>query len=186
MKIPFSYIITFISLIYGLAIAHGLSCIAEYIQQYKKLKHYWIWWTWAILLLIISINFWWSLYTLWSPKENLSLIQFTFIAVESYLFYLLFRIFFDYYSELEVKDLKIQYYKYHGSFFIIFAIKYFLMFYVTLMIVSKQSLYELFMMAPPILPILLIILALTKKHIIHGIITVLMLLFYFINLVSIG
>ena len=186
MKIPFPYIITFISLIYGLAIAHGLACIAEYIQQYNKLKNYWLWWVWAILLLAISINFWYSLYTLWSPKESLSAMQFTFIAFESFLFYLLFRIFFDHYSELEVKDLKKQYYKNHVSFFSIVAIIFFLMFYVTLMIVHNHSLYETMMLAPPILIIFSVVLAITKKRRIHEVITVLIFLMNLINTIMIS
>ncbi len=186
MKIPFTYIITFISLIYGLAIAHGLSCIADYLQQYKKLKHYWLWWVWAILLLLLSINFWYSLYTLWSPKENLGAIQFTFIALESFLFFLLFRIFFDYYNELEIKDLKIQYYKNHVKFFIILTIKFFLMFNITMMIVYNHSLYETLMLAPLILLILPITLAITKKHRIHEVITVLIFLMNLINTIMIG
>ena len=186
MKVPFSYIITFISLIYGLAIAHGLSCIGEYLHQYKKLKHYWLWWVWAILLLIISINFWWSLYTLWFPKESLTIMQFTFIALESFLFYLLFKIFFYNYNELGVKDLKKQYYKNHISFFSIMTIKFFLMFNVTLMMVYGHSLYETLILAPPLLIILPIILAFTKKPRIHEVITVLIFLMNLMNTVLIS
>ena len=51
MEISFTHISTFLSLIYGLALAHALSCIAEFIQNYKEIKHYWVWWTWAIYLL---------------------------------------------------------------------------------------------------------------------------------------
>ena len=56
MEISFSYIITFISLIYGLALAHSLSCIAEYIQHWKQIKHYWVWWFWAIFLILLFIT----------------------------------------------------------------------------------------------------------------------------------
>ena len=50
MEISFSYIATFISLVYGLALAHALSCIAEYIQHFKEIKHYCVWWIWALFL----------------------------------------------------------------------------------------------------------------------------------------
>ena len=112
--------------------------------------------------------------------------QFTFIAFESFLFYLLFRIFFDHYSELEVKDLKKQYYKNHVSFFSIVAIIFFLMFYVTLMIVHNHSLYETMMMAPPILLIFPVVLAITKKRRIHEVITVLIFLMNLINMIMIS
>ena len=70
MEISFSYVITFISLIYGLAIAHALSCSAEYIQRWKEIKQYWVWWFWAIWLLMLSVGFWISFYTFYSKIET--------------------------------------------------------------------------------------------------------------------
>jgi hypothetical protein len=38
MEISFNYVATFVSLIYGLSIAHALTCIAEYLQNYKQIN----------------------------------------------------------------------------------------------------------------------------------------------------
>ena len=54
----------------GLAIAHALSCIAEYIQRWKEIKHYWVWWFWAIWLLMLSVGFWISIYAFYSKIET--------------------------------------------------------------------------------------------------------------------
>ena len=92
MEISFSYIITFISLIYGLALAHSLSCIAEYIQHWKQIKHYWVWWFWAMYLLLLSVGFWWSIYAIWSQTEVWEITDFVFLTAQSSLFYLTFYI----------------------------------------------------------------------------------------------
>ena len=83
MEISFSYIITFISLIYGLALAHSLSCIAEYIQHWKQIKHYWVWWFWAIFLILLSVGFWISIYAFYSKIEKWVVADFFFLTFQS-------------------------------------------------------------------------------------------------------
>jgi len=127
MEISFSYISTFISLVYGLALAHALSCIAEYIQHYKEIKHYWVWWIWSIFLLMLSIGFWWSIYVFWSKMVIWEISYFAYITLQSCLFYLMFYIYFDHFHELKEKDLEIHFYKYKTPFFVLLSFQFLLM-----------------------------------------------------------
>lgn len=98
MIIPFSYIITFVSLIYGLALTHALSCIAELIQNRNKIQNYWLWWIWAVWFILLSIGFWMSVYAYWHDCEKWSMLKFSFVTIQACLFY------FCYYSFFNRKD----------------------------------------------------------------------------------
>ena len=142
MQLPLSIIITFISLIYGLALAHALSCIAEHIQHREKVKQYWVWWLWAIVLLLLSIGFWTSIYMTWKDVE-IPMKGFVAIVLQSSLFYLTIYMFFNHINEMEKKDLEYEYYKYKKLFFLILLIQYSILFIVFDLIKHNLSLYDI-------------------------------------------
>ena len=127
MELPISIIITFISLIYGLALAHALSCIAEYIQYKDKIKQYWVWWLWAVMLLLLSIGFWVSIYMTWKDVI-IPMRGFLSIFVQSSLFYLTIYLFFNHINEMEKKDLEYIYYKYKKIMFLLVLVQYSIIF----------------------------------------------------------
>jgi hypothetical protein len=129
MEVSFLYIATFISLIYGLALAHALSCISEYVQNWSKIKHYWVWWIWAMFLLLLSVGFWWSIYAFWNKTELWKFANFAFLTLQSSLFYLTYYIFFNHFNELEDKNLESEYYRYKKIFFILLPLQFILMFF---------------------------------------------------------
>ena len=94
MILPLDIIITFSSLIYGLALAHSLSCIAQYIQNKNEIKQYWVWWVWAIIILLLSIGFWVSTYISWKDA-NIPMKGFVAIVTQSSIFYLSCYLFFN-------------------------------------------------------------------------------------------
>ena len=127
MELPISIIITFISLIYGLALAHALSCIAEYIQYKDKIKQYWVWWLWAIMLLLLSIGFWVSIYMTWKDVM-IPMRGFVSIVFQSSIFYLTIYLFFNHIIEMEKKDLEYIYYKYKKIMFLLLLAQYSIIF----------------------------------------------------------
>ncbi len=127
MNIPISIILTFISLIYGLALAHALSCIAEYIQYKKSLKQYWLWWVWATVIMFLSIGFWVSIYVSWS-EVGIPMRGFVLIVIQSFLFYLTIFIFFNHIREMKIKDLKYIFFKYKKYVFLLLFFQYLIIF----------------------------------------------------------
>jgi len=95
MDISFGYIITFISLIYGLALTHALSCVVQLIQNINKIKNYWLWWIWAIWFFLIALGFWMSVYAYWHDCVEWSMMKFGFVTLQACLFYLCFYLFFN-------------------------------------------------------------------------------------------
>ena len=185
MEISFSYIITFISLIYGLALAHSLSCIAEYIQHWNKIKHYWVWWFWAIFLILLSVGFWISIYALYSKTDNWIVSHFFFLTLQSALFYLTYYIFFNHYDDLENSNLQLEYYKYKRVFFILLSIQFILMFFGHNLLATDKSITTILMQNFPILiySICLIVLAFINNQIVHKVFAIFF-LFMFITVIA--
>ena len=185
MEISFSYIITFISLIYGLALAHSLSCIAEYLQHWKQIKHYWVWWFWAIFLILLSVGFWISIYAFYSKIEKWIVADFFFLTFQSALFYLTYYIFFNRYSELENNNLELEYFKYKKIFFLLLTIQFVLMFFGHNLLATDKSITTILMQNFPILiySICLIVLAFINNKIVHKVFAIFF-LFMFITVIA--
>ena len=178
MEIDFSYIATFLSLFFGLAIMNALGSISSYIQNFKKLKNYWLWWLWAICLIVLSCALWWNLFDTWAEIKVWERYYFPFLAFYSGLLYLVFDIFFDNFKDLDNKDLKFQYNKNKKPFFLLitllFLLKNLAEYFVQVQIINKES-------SESFVPILFqssmfIILAFSDNKYIH---TVLSLIFVF-------
>ena len=185
MEISFSYIITFISLIYGLALAHSLSCIAEYIQHWKQIKHYWVWWFWAIFLILLSVGFWISIYALYSKTDNWIVSHFFFLTFQSALFYLTYYIFFNHYSELENSNLELEYYKYKKVFFLLLSLQFILMFIGHPILATDKSIRIILMQFFPIhiQSICLIILAFINNKTTHKVFAVFFISLFVVQLI---
>tara|TARA_B100000959_G_scaffold213504_1_gene224642 strand:- start:164 stop:727 length:564 start_codon:yes stop_codon:yes gene_type:complete len=168
MILDFTYIATFISLIYGLALAHGLSCIAELLQNYKKIKNYWVWWIWAAFLLLLSNGFWVSIYNIWHELEQWKMAYVVFITFEGCLFYLCYYIFFNHINEIEKKDLEYDYYKNKRFFFLILSISIFCMLNLSEVIINEYTFIEKLKSQPPIVALTLIPLAFSENKKLHA------------------
>ena len=184
MEVSFSYIATFISLIYGLALAHALTCIAEYIQNWSKIKHYWVWWVWAIFLLLLSVAFWWTIYGFWNKVEFWTINDFAFLTLQSSLFYLTFYVFFNHYKELETKDLEFEYYKYNKIFFILLPLQFILLFFGSDYLANEATFRHMFNRHIVIVvqPFVMLILALVSNRIVHAFFAILFLFLFFLQL----
>tara|TARA_Y100000590_G_scaffold407899_1_gene498590 strand:- start:1625 stop:2191 length:567 start_codon:yes stop_codon:yes gene_type:complete len=186
MEISFSYVITFISLIYGLALAHGLSCIAEYIQRWKEIKQYWVWWFWAIWLLMLSVGFWISIYSFYSKIDTWNVIYVFFLTLQASLFYLNYYIFFNHYDEMENGDLEIEFYKYKKPYYFLVIIQLNLMFFGTNLLTTDKMFLEIFKMNIPIVAysIILTYLAFSNNKKIHKFFAFIFLALFIIQIIS--
>ena len=180
MEISFSYIITFISLIYGLALAHSLSCIAGYIQHWKEIKQYWVWWFWALFLICLSVGFWISIYSFYSDVERWNISHIFILTFQSSLFYLTYYIFFNHFNELENRDLELEFYKYKRSYFILLSIQFILMFFVNNILITDKTFGIIFKQNILIFiySILLLFLAYTNKKLVHKIFAIFFVLLF--------
>ena len=179
MEIDFSFIATFLSLFFGLAIMNALGCISSYIQNFKKLENYWLWWIWAFQLMVICCALWFNLFDTWADIKVWKRYYFPFLAFYSAILYLVFDIFFDNFKDLDNKDLKLQYYKNKKSFFLLmtllFSLKQLGEYFVQSHIIRDES-------SQAIIPILFtssmfIILAYTNNKYIQGVLSLIFLFF---------
>ena len=185
MEISFSYVITFISLIYGLAIAHALSCIAEYIQRWKEIKQYWVWWFWAIWLLMLSVGFWISIYTFYSKIVIWNVSYVFFLTLQASLFYLNYYIFFNHYNQMENGDLEVEFYKYKKPYYFLIIIQLNLMFFGTNLLTTDKMFLEIFKMNVPIVAysIILIYLAYSNNKKIHKLFAIVFLSLFILQII---
>jgi len=130
MNISFDFIFLFVSLIYGLALTHALSCIAELIQHKGKYKNALIWWIWAVWFFLLSQGFWVSIYAYWHDCTNWSLFKFSFVSLQASLYYFCFYLFFNRRNEIE-DDLEKSFNKNKRIVFILIGVLFFSMFIVS-------------------------------------------------------
>ncbi len=130
MDISFGYIITFVSLVYGLALTHALSCIAELIQNRSKLQNYWLWWIWAAWFLLLALGFWVSVYSYWHDCVEWSLLKFAFVTLQACLFYFCFYLFFNRAGEIN-NNLVEGFNKNKRLVFILIGLLFFMMFFMS-------------------------------------------------------
>jgi len=140
MEISFGYIITFISLIYGLALTHALSCVAELIQNRNKLQNFWLWWIWAVWFLLLALGFWVSVYSYWHDYEVWSLMKFGFVTIQACLFYFCFYLFFNRQHEIN-NNLEEGFNNNKRLVFVLVGLLFFLMFVISPILSSSEKDY---------------------------------------------
>ena len=138
MEISFGYIITFVSLIYGLALTHALSCVAELIQNRNKIKNYWLWWLWAVWFILLAVGFWISIYAYWHDCVEWSMMKFSFVTLQACLFYFCCYSFFNRTDEIN-NDLKEGFDTNKRIVFIFIGLLFFLMFVVSPVIAGTSK-----------------------------------------------
>ncbi len=184
MNISFDYIIVFVSLIYGLAIAHALSCISELIQHKGQYKNSLIWWIWAIWFLLLSQGFWVSIYSYWHDCVDWSLLKFSFVSRQASLFYFCFYLFFNRTDEIK-KDLEQSFNKNKRIVFLLIGLLFLSMFMISPLIskTSKDFVSEV-KLSGLILPVLFWIFAFIQNKMANFVFAVFMLVQFVAQIVS--
>ena len=184
MEISFGYIITFISLIYGLALTHALSCVARLIQNISEIKNYWLWWVWAAWFFLLALGFWVSVYSLWHDCVDWSLLKFSFVTIQACLFYLCFYLFFNTQEEIN-NNLEEGFNNNKRHVFILVGILFILMFVMGPIIANSEQNYGADMDFSKIfLPIIFIVFAFIKNKIANYIFAFFMLSQFVLQIIS--
>ena len=184
MNISFDYIILFVSLIYGLALTHALSCIAELIQHKGKYKNSWIWWIWTVWFFLLSQGFWVSVYSLWHDCVNWTLFKFSFISLQASLFYFSFYLFFNKRHEIE-NDLEASFNKNKRIVFILIGVLFLLMFVVSPVLSQKsKDFIPQVRLSGLIVPVLFWVFAFIKNKIANYIFAIFMLVQFVAQILS--
>ena len=176
MQFDFNYLATFLSLFYGLAIMHALTCISSYIQNYKKITNYLTWWIWAIYLLIGSCAMWMGQFERWNDITPWKDYYTLYLTIHSSLIYISFSIYFDSFDLLDRTSLEYQYYKNKKPFFIFFGMALFMKVFAQIVILDSTFFYEKFAIIQCIVFISLAFISSKKVHLVLAIMSLLLLL----------
>ena len=184
MNIPFDYIILFVSLIYGLALTHALSCIAELIQNKNQWENYWLWWIWAIWFLLLSQGFWVSIYAYWHDCTSWSLFQFSFVTLQACLFYFCYYLFFNKHKEIG-GDLEQSFNHNKRIVFLLVGLLFFLMFIISpILSETQKDFISQVKLSGLIAPVLFWSFAFIKNRIANYVFALFMLLQFLIQILS--
>ena len=121
MKIDFSHIVTFISLIFGFSLMHAITVLTTYIQNSNKIKFNLIWIIWAINTIVVLVATWWRIFRRWSTIEIWYPYYFFYLVLLSFLLAIIFFIRFDKFDELDKGNLEKQFFESKKPFFIGFS-----------------------------------------------------------------
>lgn len=112
----FSYLSVLISLILGLAITQVLKGFRGLMQSRARLKSYWPAVLWAILIVVIAVQSWWSMYGL-RHYANWTFLAFSAVLAQTIVLYLLAALVLpDAFGDAAV-DLREHYYGHRIWFF---------------------------------------------------------------------
>jgi hypothetical protein len=117
----FSYLSVLISLILGLAITQVLQGLRGLMQARTRLRTYWPTVLWAVLIIVISVQSWWSMFGL-REHMNWTFLEFSVVLAQTTVLYLLAALVLpDFVGEASV-DLREHYYGHRRWFFSLLAI----------------------------------------------------------------
>ena len=113
-----SYLATFVSLIYGLAVANVLAHLASLIKRGRNADWYWVHTVWSIYLMLMMASFWWILQN-WAVIPHISYLNYlSMLLIPSLLFIASDLLFPDRRAEGLV-DLKTHFFAIKKPFFIL-------------------------------------------------------------------
>src|SRR5689334_1432965 len=117
----FSYLSVLISLILGLAITQVLKGFRGLMQARTRLRNYWPAVIWAVLIVVISVQSWWSMFGL-RYHTDWTFFEFSAVLMQTIILYLLAALVLpDVFGDSDV-DLRQHYYGHRRWFFALLAI----------------------------------------------------------------
>ena len=105
----FSYLVIYIALILGMAVAQIIHGLATIVRARDRVKWYWLHTAWGIGILFYTAVYWWVLIA-WRHAETFGLFVYLFLLVGPCLFNILATLFFPQVADQAVVDLRKYYY----------------------------------------------------------------------------
>jgi len=120
---PFSYLSVLISIILGLAITQILKGVRGMVLARARVVPYWPSFVFAALLLVISVQSWWSIFNMRNiPADAWTFSMFALVLVQMIMWYLLAGLVLpDFFGESPV-DLRVHYFAHRKIFFGLFIV----------------------------------------------------------------
>jgi hypothetical protein len=84
----FGYLAVILSIILGLSVTQLLQGLSQVINARERVRIYWPAITWALLLLLIDVQAWWSMFG-YRNRHAWTFLQFAILLLETILLYLL-------------------------------------------------------------------------------------------------
>lgn len=121
---PFGYLIVFISLVLALGVTRLLTGVGQLLQatrRHEGVRLYWVHLSWAATVLLMIVNYWWTVFQLRHQEEWL-FFQFLALLLAPILFYLQAVVLFPEADRLEGGfDYRSHFYDQHRAFFLFMA-----------------------------------------------------------------
>jgi hypothetical protein len=114
---PFEYVTVLISIVLGLGLTQIVTGIADLVQQWDRVKVYWVHLLWIIIVFFLMVQEWWSTYEL-RQFESLRLPTFFFVLLYPIDLFILARIIFPVVQPDADYDLKSFYYANYRRIFL--------------------------------------------------------------------
>ncbi|HEY2138451.1 MAG TPA: hypothetical protein VGH00_00120 [Chthoniobacterales bacterium] len=112
----FGYLAVILSIILGLSVTQLLQGLSNLINARERVRIYWPAIGWALLLLVIDIQAWWSMFG-YRARHSWTFIQFGILLLETILLYLLAALALPSTVGDEIVDLRANYFRHSRWFF---------------------------------------------------------------------
>ena len=112
----FGYLAVILSIILGLSVTQLLQGLSNVINARDRVRIYWPAIGWALLLLVIDIQAWWSMFG-YRGRHTWTFLQFAILLLETILLYLLAALALPNAFSAEIVDLRVNYFRHARWFF---------------------------------------------------------------------
>jgi hypothetical protein len=112
----FGYLAVILSIILGLSVTQLLQGLSNVINARDRVRIYWPAIGWALLLLVIDIQAWWSMFG-YRGRHTWTFLQFAILLLETILLYLLAALALPNAFSAEILDLRANYFRHARWFF---------------------------------------------------------------------
>lgn len=117
----FSYLSVLLSIILGLAITQVLMGFRGLMQSRRRTIAYWPAVVWSVLILVIAVQGWWSMFDL-RRHQDWTFVEFAIVLGQTIVEYLLAALVLPDFAPREAVDLREHYYDHHRWFFGLLAL----------------------------------------------------------------
>ena len=183
MGVSFEFITLFVSVIYGLAVTHALTCMAGYFRRRSSIIHDWLFWMWAFWFFLLSLGFWVSVHSLWHECSDWTFFRFFFVSLQACLFYFTFAMFFNHPDEIE-NNLKLGFESNKKAVFLLTGALFLLMFIVAPILTDQDSVHQDVRFSGLVLPILFWTFAFVRNRVANGFFAAFMLISFVAQLIG--
>ena len=173
---PFEFVCAFYSVILGVAVAQLMTSVGRLIEMRDQVRTYWVQSVWVVIVLLIDINCWWSMWDLRDAK-TWRFISFLLLVGLVASLYLVTILLFPRFPEGGARvDLDAHYYRNRAFFFVANAVGWLFGLFCNLTFLPIDNWLNPGIVLPLVAVPLLIVAAFTKNRRYHAVMAILFLI----------